>query len=190
VTWPFGQMPLFSYDVIMADPPWSFENWSAAGERKNAKAQYDCMPTLEICDMPVGHLANRDCWLFLWATWPMLPDALQVMEAWGFRYITGGPWVKRGRSGKVAFGPGYVLRTCTEIFLIGKNGNPVTLNKSTRNLIEAARREHSRKPDEAYALCEALFPAARRADLFSRQTRPGWDAWGKEATKFDPPAAA
>ena len=185
MTWPFGEMPPLSYDVIMADPAWSFENWSVAGEAKNAKAQYDCMSTDEICALPVGQLARGDAWLWLWGTYPMLPDALRVMDAWGFRYVTGGPWVKRGRSGKLAFGPGYVLRTCSEIFLLGKMGEPVTLNRSTRNVIEAPRRQHSRKPDEAYAVCESLFPAMRRADLFSRTNRPGWDAWGNETGKFD-----
>lgn len=87
-------------------------------------------------------------------------------------------------------GTGYVLRSAAEVFLIGRFGEPKTLNRGTRNVIEAPRREHSRKPDEAYAACEGLFPALRRADLFSRQSRPGWDSWGNEATKFDPAAAS
>lgn len=186
MTWPFGTMSPFGYDVIMADPPWSFDNWSEGGNEKNAKNQYDCMPTAAICALPVGHLARGDCWIWLWATMPMLPDALRVMEAWGFRYITAGPWIKRGKSGKLAMGTGYVLRSCSEMFLLGKMGEPRTLNRSTRNVIEAPRREHSRKPDEAYAIAEKLFPAMRRADLFSRQSRPGWDAWGNESTKFNP----
>lgn len=189
MTWPFEGLSPLSYDVIMADPPWSFENWSVGGNEKNAKAQYDCMPTSAICDLPVGHLARGHCWLWLWATMPMLPDALRVMEAWGFRYTTGGPWIKRGISGKLAMGTGYVLRSCSEMFLIGKMGEPRTLNRSTRNVIESPRREHSRKPDEAYSTCEALFPAMKRADLFSRQSRSGWESWGNESTKFDNAAA-
>mgnify|MGYP003454849049 FL=1 len=186
MTWPFGDLREFSFDVIMADPPWSFENWSEGGNSKNAKAQYDCMPTEDICRLPVGHLAAGDAWLWLWATWPMLPDAMQVMSAWGFRYVTGGPWVKRGKSGKLAFGPGYVLRTCGEVFLLGKTGTPATFTKDQRNIIEAPRRQHSRKPDEVYRVCERLFdPRARRADLFSRQVRRGWTNWGDEAGKFE-----
>lgn len=190
MNWPFQSLRPLSYDVIMADPPWSFENWSALGEEKNAKAQYDCMSTADICALPVNQLARGNCWLFLWGTFPMLPDALRVMSAWGFRYTAGGAWVKRGKTGKLAMGTGYVLRSASEIFLLGKIGRPHTLNRSTRNVIEAPRRGHSRKPDEAYALCETLFPATRRADLFSRQSRPGWDSWGDESTKFDPPQAA
>lgn len=185
MSWPFGDLPMFAFDVIMADPPWSFENWSEGGNAKNAKAQYRCLPTEEIMAMPVGHLAAGDCWLWLWATYPMLRDAMRVMDAWGFRYVTGGPWVKRGRSGKLAMGTGYVLRSCSEIFLLGANGSPKTFNRSTRNVIEAPRRQHSRKPDEAYEKAERLFGPARRVDLFSRQTRPGWVSWGDDASKFD-----
>lgn len=188
-SWPFGAMPMFSYDVVMADPPWSFENWSEGGNSKNAKAQYDCMPIDDIKRLPVGHLAAGDCWLWLWATYPMLPDAIEVMNAWGFKYVTAGPWVKRGASGKLAMGTGYVLRSCSEIFLIGKNGEPRTHARDVRNVLEAPRREHSRKPDEAYAMAEKLFGPGRRADLFSRETRPGWTSWGNESTKFNEVAA-
>ena len=185
MTWPFGTLRPLSYDVIMADPPWSFDNWSVGGNAKNAKAQYACMPLAEIAALPVGHLAGGDAWLWLWATYPMLPQAVQVMAAWGFPYVTGGTWVKRGTSGKLAMGTGYVLRSCSEIFLLGKHGSPRTCSRSIRNVIEAPRREHSRKPEEAYAMAEELFGPARRADLFSRASRPGWDAWGNETGKFD-----
>ena len=183
--WPFGDLRPLSFGVVMADPPWSFDNWSEGGNAKNAKAQYDCMPTDDICAMPVGHLAAGDCWLWLWATHPMLPDALRVMDAWGFSFVTSRVWVKRGISGKTAFGPGYVLRTCSEPFLIGKIGAPRTFNKSVRTVLESPRRQHSRKPDNAYKTCETLFGPANRLDLFSRQTRAGWMNWGNEATKFD-----
>jgi N6-adenosine-specific RNA methylase IME4 len=182
--WPFDPLPTFGFDVIMADPPWSFHNWSEAGEKKNAKAQYECMPTDDICSLPVGHLAAGDCWLWLWATHPMLRDAMRVMDAWGFRFITSGVWVKRGKSGKLAFGPGYVLRTSSELFLIGKTGAPGSFDKSVRTVVEAPRRQHSRKPDLAYAVAERLFGPARRADLFSRQQRRGWTSWGDETTKY------
>lgn len=190
--WALDPLPMFAFDVIMADPPWLFENFSEKGEGKNPKRHYDCMPTADIAALPVGHLARGDAWLWLWGTWPMLPDAMAVMAAWGFRYVAGGPWVKRGRSGKVAFGPGYIFRECNEVFLVGKIGAPPVCSRSIRNLIEAPRREHSRKPDEAYTVCEQLFGPARRADIFSRETRPGWSSWGREAGKFDAgaPAAA
>ena len=185
--WPFDPLPMFGFDVIVADPPWLFELRSEKGEEKSPQARYACMPTREICAMPVGQLARGDCWLWLWATFPMLADGLRVLEAWGFRYVTGGAWVKRGLSGKLAFGPGYVFRGNAEAVLIGRVGNPPICSRSIRNVIEAPRGRHSEKPDAAYEAAEMLFGPARRADLFSRRARPGWEAWGHEAGMLDDP---
>lgn len=183
--WPFDPLRPLSYDLVMADPPWRFENWSKAGERKNASAQYDCMPLNDIKVLPVGQLARDNCLLWLWATHPMLREALEVMEAWGFTYVTSGVWVKTTVKGKIAFGTGYTLRSASEPFLIGRFGAP-RIARNQRTVLMAPIREHSRKPDEAYVAAEALaINALRRADLFSRENRPGWDAWGNEAGKFD-----
>lgn len=178
-----------SYDFIMADPPWSYENWSEKGEHKNASAKYDCMSLEDIKALPVGQLARADAVLWLWATNPLLREAFDVMDAWGFTFKTAGHWVKRTKGGKLAFGTGYILRCASEPFLIGTVGNPKTA-RNVRSVIEGLVREHSRKPDEAYTEAEKLLPSAlRRADLFSRQVRPGWDAWGNETDKFGRAAA-
>lgn len=181
--WPFGTLRPLSYEFIMADPPWSFENWSVAGEAKNAKAHYECMSTDAIKALPVSHLARGDCFLFLWATAPMLPVALEVMKAWGFDYRTMGFWDKRTATGKRAFGPGYRARTAAEPWLLGVIGNPSN-TRSSRNVIEGLAREHSRKPEEAYAWAESYMPQACRCELFSRTNRTGWDCWGNETGKF------
>ncbi len=182
--WPFADLAPMAYDLIMADPPWQFELWSSRGEEKSPQAQYRTMDLAVIAALPVADLARRDCLLWLWATFPMLPQALAVLAAWRFRYVTGGVWCKATVHGKRAFGTGYVLRSAAEPFLIGKLGEPVT-TRSVRNVVDAAVREHSRKPDAAYAAAEALMPGAARADLFARQRRPGWDGWGNELGKFD-----
>ena len=183
--WPFGDMRPLSYDLICADPPWDFANFSAKGEAKNAKAQYECMSLDAIKALPVGSLAGRDCVLWLWATNPMLPQAIDVLRAWGFNYAAAGHWSKKTKTGKQAFGTGYILRCAGEPFLIGTMGEP-KCSRSVRSVIEAVVREHSRKPEEAYAAAEKLYPrAANRADLFSRQRRPGWHSWGFEADKFE-----
>lgn len=143
------------------------------------------MPTADIAALPVGELALPDCWLWLWATYPMLDDARYVLGAWGFRYVTGGTWTKVGRSGKLAMGTGKILRCAAEPYLIGRRGAPRVHSKGVRNAILAPRREHSRKPDEAYRNAERAFGPARRADLFSRETRPGWEAFGDQAGAFD-----
>ncbi|MEE7478444.1 MT-A70 family methyltransferase [Methylobacterium hispanicum] len=190
MTWPFGNLQPFGFDLLMVDPPWSFALRSARGEAKSAQAQYACMSLDAIKALPVAQLARGDALLWLWATNPMLPQALDVMAAWGFTFSTAGTWVKTTSGGKLAFGTGYVLRSASEPFLIGKFGQPVT-GRAVRSVILAPAREHSRKPAEAYAAAEALMPGAlRRADLFSRESRPGWDAWGNEAGRFDAPALA
>lgn len=186
--WPFAPLVPLSHDLIMADPPWQYKNYSRKGEHKGAAAQYDCMTLEEIKALPVGQLASPDCVLILWATNPLLRRAFGVMKACGFEFKTAGHWVKKTKHGKLAFGTGYLLRAAGEPFLVGTIGAP-KVSKSCRSIIEGAVREHSRKPDEAYQWAERLMPHARRADLFARETRHGWNAWGNEATKFNEIAA-
>lgn len=182
-------LPPLSYDFIMADPPWRFKTWSKAGEtKKGANGQYLCMTADDIFQLPIRQLARQDCVLFLWATWPLIGQALKAIDAWGFSYASGGVWHKKTRNGLTAFGTGYRLRSASEPWLLGTIGKPKN-SRAHRNVIEGLVREHSRKPDEAYAWAESYMPGARRADLFARQSRPGWDAWGNEATKFDTEAA-
>lgn len=199
--------PAGGFGLIMADPPWSYEMRSAKGYDKAPEAHYHTMPLAEIAALPVEILAAPDCLLWLWAVNPKLPDALQVIAAWGFTFKTAGTWVKRTTHGRDAFGTGYILRSANEPFLIATRGQPRT-TRATRSLIptyddgsfhsvadggdwpsgtitiEAAAREHSRKPDEAFRAAEQLMPDARRLELFSRQNRKGWSVWGQEAGKF------
>lgn len=178
-----GDMPLFRYGLIMADPPWQFDNWSAAGEGKNAAAQYQCRSIEWVKSMRVGDLAAPDCVLWLWATNPLLDVAFDVLRAWGFQFKTAGHWSKKTTTGKQAFGTGYILRCAGEPFLIGTIGNPKTA-RNVRSVIEGPVREHSRKPDEAFAAAEVLCPGVPRCELFSRQQRPGWDVMGDQIWKF------
>lgn len=182
--WPFGPLPPMGYGLIMADPPWHFATYSEKGEEKSPQAQYRTMSLEQIAALPVGDLAAENCLLWLWATAPMLPQQIEIMRAWGFQFKTCGVWCKTTARGKIAFGTGYVLRNAHEHFLIGARGEPKT-TRATRSVVMGEVRQHSRKPDAAYTAAEALMPDARRADLFSRQQRPGWDAWGDEMDKFD-----
>jgi len=178
----FG-LPLGAYDLIMADPPWSYRNYSKKGEGKGAAGQYACMSLDDIKALPVASLANRDCLLWLWATNPLLPDCLSVLTAWGFEFKTAGHWSKKTSGGKQSFGTGYLLRSAGEPFLFGTRGSPKT-SRTVRSVVEGLVREHSRKPEEAFAAAEELMPDARRVELFSRQWRSGWDSWGDQADKF------
>jgi N6-adenosine-specific RNA methylase IME4 len=190
-------LPLFAYDVVMCDPPWRWETYSAKGQEKSPEAQYGTMSFEEIEALRVGDLLAPGGVLFLWCTWPLIERQAAVMRRWGIEPKTGGAWAKRTPSGKLRWGTGYTLRSVCEPFLIGSlpdaglNGSSLTnlIETVDHALVDGIAREHSRKPEEAYSLLEALSPNARRADIFARQSRPGWDGWGTESTKFDGVAA-
>ncbi|SIT11276.1 N6-adenosine-specific RNA methylase IME4 [Paracoccus saliphilus] len=137
----------------------------------------------DIAALPVSALASDNCVLWLWATNPLLREAFDIMDAWGFNRKTAGHWVKTTKHGKLAFGTGYILRCAGEPFLIGTRGSPKT-SRSVRPVIMGPVREHSRKPDEAFTEAERLMSDARRIELFSRQRREGWANWGNEVEKF------
>ena len=191
---PFAELTPFKYGVILADPPWAYAMRSEKGYAKSPEAHYDTMPIDQIKALPVADLAAGDCLLILWSTWPHLVQALEVMAAWGFTYKTGGAWVKRTASGKTAFGTGYLLRSASEPFLVGTIGNPPIRSRSERNVIEtvedfpalidAERREHSRKPPQMRDMIERLLPDRFAVELFAREAWPGHDVWGNETGTF------
>lgn len=188
--WQFGELPMLSFDMVLADPPWDYKMYSERGHKKSPHAQYQCLPLDEIQALPVSALCRGDALCWLWTTWPMLAQGMQTLDAWGFRYVTGGAWHKRTKTGKTAFGTGYVMRSATEPFLIGTLGSPLTA-RNVRNIIDAETRGHSRKPDAQYDMIERLLPRATRAvELFARQQWTGgklrWDAWGNQTDKFTP----
>lgn len=186
------KLPAGKFGLIYADPPWSYRMYSDKGYEKSPDKEYSCMTESELVDMHNDLLFSyeKDCVLFMWAVWPMIDQALRLMNAWGFTYRTGGAWHKRSKNWtpdcknpKTNFGTGYIFRSASEPFLLGTIGNPRIKNKSTRNLIEAAVREHSRKPDCTYTMLEKLFEGPY-LELFARTQRPGWSAWGNEVNKF------
>ena len=176
--------PAGGFSLIMADPAWRSEMRSEAGLKKSPEAHYQTMETAEICAMPVEILAAQDCLLWLWARGSQIQSAIAVVEAWGFALKTMGWWAKVTPKGKQTFGTGYILRNAGEPYLIATRGAPRT-RKSVRDTIIGVRREHSRKPEEAYAAAETLMPDVQRLDLFSRTNRAGWSSWGAETGKFN-----
>jgi N6-adenosine-specific RNA methylase IME4 len=183
MSWPFDDLRPLWFDFIAADPAWEFLLYSPAGAAKSASAHYDTMPLDEIKALPVGQLARGDCLLLLWTCGWSIPDALEVMAAWGFKFVSEMVWRKVTRNGKPRMGPGYRVRTLHEPILVGTIGNPH--HKPFPSLFDGIARQHSRKPEEFYALVDKHVPAVHKLDLFSRQNRPGWHAWGHEAGKFD-----
>ncbi|WP_426163041.1 MT-A70 family methyltransferase [Sandarakinorhabdus sp. DWP1-3-1] len=189
--WPFGDLPMFGHRVIYADPAWPFENYSAKGESRNPNRHYPTMSLEQIKALPVGHLAADNAALLLWATDPLLDKAIEVMTAWGFRFVTVAfTWAKRTPNDTGwHMGTGYYTRANPEICLLGMNGR-VGLPKSrgVRQLIVEPVREHSRKPDRVYGDIEALFDGPY-LELFARQRRAGWSSWGNDVDKFEAAAA-
>jgi N6-adenosine-specific RNA methylase IME4 len=169
------------YAVLCADPPWHFEVYNEeSGVERAAGNYYPTMSLDEICALPVLSLAAPDAILFMWTTAPHLQESFQVLAAWGFEYKTNAVWVKD------KIGLGYFVRNQHELLLVATRGDMPSPSPANRppSVISAPRREHSRKPDEAYALIEAMYPALPKLELFARQRRPGWDVWGNETDKF------
>ena len=183
---PFDGLTPAHYGLILADPPWRFRLYSEkSGAGRAPQAHYSCMPLADILALPVAALAADDCALLLWATAPMIEQALATMNRWGFEYRTMGAWAKQSRTGKAwAFGTGYCLRSASEFLLLGVRGRPRVLSRSVRNLIVAPVREHSRKPDDLHAMARALY-AGPYLELFARRRRPGWDCWGNQTDRFE-----
>lgn len=168
-------LPKAQYNLIYADPPWRYE-FSVSDSRK-IENQYPTMEVDAICGLEVSKLAAPDTVLFLWATSPKLTEAMAVIEAWGFEYKTCMVW----RKDKI--GMGYYARQQHELLLIATRGNPAPPPESSRpsSVIDGDRTEHSRKPEVFYELIEQMYPKSKRIELFCRQPRKGWKAWGNEA---------
>lgn len=157
---------------------------SSKGYDKSPEAHYSTMGYSDLAAMPVDHLAAPDCIMFMWAIWPKLDTAMQLMRDWGFTFKTGGAWHKTTSTGKTAFGTGYILRSACEPFLIGTRGSPRTMSRAIRNIIVSERREHSRKPPEMRAMVEKLLPHAWCCELFAREPWAGQEVWGDQTSQF------
>ena len=170
------------YGAILADPPWQWKARSPKGDGRSAKSHSDVMDAAELRAITVP--AADDCVLFMWAIDPMLPQAFDLIKAWGFKYKTVAfTWAKINESGKDPIGGGYWTRANPEMCLLATRGIPHRLNADVRQLLRAPRREHSRKPDEVYRRIERLV-GGPYLEMFARQTRLDWDSWGNEVGKF------
>ena len=170
------------YNVILADPPWSFRAWSNKGMGRSAEQHYPTMRLEDIKALPVSDLAAEDCVLFLWATFPMLKEALEVAEAWGFVYKTVAfTWVKENRKSPGLFwGLGYWTRANAEVCLLATRGSPKRQSAAVHQVILSPVERHSKKPDEVRERIVTLMGDVPRVELFARQQTPGWDVWGNE----------
>lgn len=171
------------YRIIYADPPWKYKTWSGKGkEKKSAENHYPCMNKRDIQILPVAKLAEDDCCLFLWVTFPCLQEGLELIKAWGFEYKTCAfTWVKRNKKSDSWFwGLVYWTRANAEICLLATKGHPRRQSKGVHSVCDARVREHSRKPDEIRERIVELCGDLPRIELFARQQADGWDCWGDE----------
>lgn len=173
------------YKTIYADPPWQFQNRTGkvAPEHKRL-SRYSTMQLEEIKALPVSKVADEKCHLYLWVPNALLPEGLEVMQAWGFEYKTNIIWEKIRKDGMPdGRGVGFYFRNVTEILLFGIRGDKnrtLDPGRSQVNLIRSIKREHSRKPDEFVNLIERCS-SAPFLELFARGDRAGWDMWGDQA---------
>ena len=171
------------YGVILADPPWQYAN---AGCRGAAENQYPTMAIKELCALPVSNMAEEDAVLLLWATWPQMAEAMQLISAWGFKYVTGFPWIKVTDVSpnlwgqievSVPYGIGFWARGVSEPLLIARRGKVKAPPNGFIGLL-SPNLYHSRKPDDIYHYAETL--TGPYLELFARRPRPGWDVWGNQ----------
>ena len=152
-------------------------------ESRAIENQYPTMSLDEVCGLGPQIAEDRtdDCVLFLWVTTPKCVEAVQVLDAWGFTYRTGAVWDKQ------KIGMGYYVRQRSEMLFIGAKGKITTPPPEARpdSIISYPRRKHSQKPDEVYEIIEKMYPGLPKVELFARNEREGWDAWGNEIERGD-----
>lgn len=174
--------PAGPYQVIYADPPWEYDFGGNMPDKP-----YGTMTMSELKALPVREAADRDACLFMWATNPLLKDAIELMEAWGFRYVTVyKTWLKRTATGKRACTPGYWSMSSTELLLLGTRGRMQRFktSSSVKQELEAERRSHSEKPECVRDEIQSLLDVRARLELFARHVVDGWDAWGLEVPGY------
>ena len=186
------------YQIIYADPPWFYNKrnlFKKDGRRNNfawgATNHYPVMKTSDICKIPVPEIADDNCILFLWATFPRLQEALEVINAWGFKYKTVGfTWIKIQKNGQVRMdGLGNYTMSNAEICLIATKGKVKRKNTGIKQIILAPKTRHSEKPPEVRERIVELMGELPRIELFARLDEnglfpndpfSGWDVWGNE----------
>jgi N6-adenosine-specific RNA methylase IME4 len=187
---PFADLPRNHFGAILCDPPWPFVAWSPKGQGRSGEAHYQTMTHADLEALPVATLAAPDCALFVWVVQTQFPQAVRLIEAWGFTlkscafcWIKGDSLPLFPNDVATRIGLGKWTRAEFEQCWLATRGAPRRLDAGVRQVIIAPRREHSRKPDEAYQRIERLV-AGPYCELFARQTRAGWSSWGAEINKF------
>ena len=182
------EFPNKKYNIIYADPPWTFKTYSDKGKGRSAENHYPCMNIDDIYKLPVQDIADEDCILMMWVTYPLLKEGIKTMEEWGFTYKTCAfSWIKKNKNadifsdGGLFWGLGYWTRSNNEICLLGTKGKPKRQSKGVHQVVMSKIDKHSKKPDIVKDRIVELCGDVPRIELFARQATKGWDVWGNEA---------
>ena len=167
------------FNILYADPPWKYERNKVQGA---AERHYPTMSIEQLCALDVEKITDENCALFLWSTFPFLPEALRLIKAWGFTYkTTAFVWLKQNRKNKDwFFGLGFWTRGNAEICLLATKGKPKRKSAKVSQLIISPIDKHSKKPDIVREKIVELMGDLPRIELFARQTTPGWEVFGNE----------
>ncbi|MDR1695610.1 MAG: DNA methyltransferase [Endomicrobium sp.] len=177
------------YRIIYADPPWQYQDKSCQGA---AAKHYKTMTESDICTLPVATISEKDCVLFMWATYPKIEEALKVIKAWGFQYKTiAFQWIKTNKSLRNGgslflhqksffFGLGRWTRGNSECVLLATKGKPKRESNSVSQLVISPLTRHSEKPQEVRERIKKLMGGGLSIELFARKQEDGWDCWGDE----------
>lgn len=165
------------YNIIYADPPWKYKTFSD----RNV-CPYPIMKDEDIYKLPIQNIADDDCVLFMWVTFPKLLTGIKTIEEWGFTYKSlAFSWTKRNKKSQSWFwGMGFWTRQNTEICLLATKGHPKRKSSSVHCVIDTPIEEHSKKPDVVRERIVELLGDIPRIELFARQHAEGWDCWGNE----------
>lgn len=171
------------YNIIYADPPWHYQVWSKKGASRTAETYYNTMSMDELKSLPINEISEDNSVLFMWVTYPLLLEGIELMKSWGFMYKTCAfSWVKLNKNKPTPFvGMGYYTRANNEICLLGVKGKPLERKShKVQQVVMTPIREHSRKPDEVRDRIVELFGDLPRVELFCRHPAEGWDSFGNE----------
>lgn len=174
------------FDVIYADPPWQYQAYHDRG--RCATSHYNTLKLGDICKLDVQSIAEENCTLFLWVTFPCLEEGLKVIKEWGFKYKTlGFCWAKRNKKQKDTWfwGLGFWTRSNPELCLIATKGTPQREHKGIHSLVATPVERHSKKPDEVRKRIELLMGDKKRVELFAREQHEGWTCVGNEIDGLD-----
>ena len=169
------------YKIIYADPPWKYQDKGCNG---NCEQYYKTMSIKELKELPIQDISDKDCILFLWTTYPMLKEALDLIDSWGFKYKTiAFQGVKTTVNGKYFYGLGRWTRGNTEPCLLAVKGKPKRIKKDIFQLVFSPINGHSKKPNEIRKLIVDLIGDVPRIELFARERFEGWDCYGDQLSK-------